>query len=121
MAALPDRLVHTRVGFKNRVHAVLDKLGITHEYTDLFGKKGLEFLATVPLPEVYRFELSEYLDLITRLDGMVAVVTKRIRSMLSPDPRARWVLGVPGIGDIIAYLVLSEVGDIHRFPSPNVW
>jgi len=112
-------LVHTRVGFKNRVHAVLDKLGITHEYTDLFGKKGLEFLKAVPLPEVCRFELGEYLDLITRLDGMVAVVTKRIRSMLKPDPRARWVLGIPGIGDIIAYLALSEIGDIHRFPSPK--
>jgi len=112
-------LVHTRTGFKNRIHAVLDKLGITHEYADLFGKRGLEYLKTVQLPEVYRFELGEYLDLITRLDGMVAVVTKRIRSMLKPDPRAHWLLSVPGIGDIITYLLLSEIGDIGRFPSPK--
>lgn len=110
-------LVHTRTGLKNRVHAVLDKLGITHEYTDLFGRRGLEFMKTVQLPEAYRFELSEYLDLVVRLDGMVATVTKRIRGMLKPDPRARWVLSVPGIGDIIAYLLLSEIGDISRFPS----
>jgi transposase len=110
-------LVHARAGFKNRVHTVLDKLGITHEYTDLFGKRGLEFLATVPLPEVYRFEVSEYLDIITRLDGKIAVVTKRIRQMLKPDLRARWCLSLPGVGDIITYLLLAEIGDIKRFPS----
>lgn len=110
-------LVHSRSGFKNRVHAVLDKLGILHEYTDLFGVRGLAFLKTVSLPEVYRFELTEYLDLITQLDGKIAVATKRIRSMLKPDPRARWLVSVPGIGDIITYLLLSEIGDIGRFPS----
>ena len=33
-------LVHLRSGVKNRVHALLTRLGIYHSYSDLFGKKG---------------------------------------------------------------------------------
>jgi transposase len=35
-------LIQMRVDIKNRIHALLDKHELTHTYTDLFGKQGLE-------------------------------------------------------------------------------
>jgi transposase len=110
-------LVHDRSRCKNRIHAVMDKLGISHEYTDLFGVKGLEFLKTIELREAYRHEVSEYLELVVLLDGKIKAATRHIHGILKSDPRARWLLTVPGVGEIITYLLLSEIGDISRFPS----
>ena len=33
-------LVRTRTAIKNRVHALLDRYGLKHEFSDLFGKAG---------------------------------------------------------------------------------
>ncbi|RLJ09251.1 MAG: hypothetical protein DRP13_00565 [Candidatus Aenigmatarchaeota archaeon] len=35
--------------FKNKVHSILLRNGIKHEYSDLFGKKGMEFLRNLEL------------------------------------------------------------------------
>jgi len=37
-------LMQIRVDIKNRIHALLDKHELTHNYADLFGKQGLEWL-----------------------------------------------------------------------------
>jgi transposase len=37
-------LVRLRTSLKNRIHALLDKLGIQQSFTDLFGKAGRKFL-----------------------------------------------------------------------------
>src|SRR5205814_7927596 len=44
-------LTRMRSAVKNRVHAILAKHGITNEHSDLFGKGGREFLATLELRE----------------------------------------------------------------------
>ena len=46
-------LVRLRTSIKNRVHALLAIEGIqASEFSDLFGKKGMEFLKGVKLPQV---------------------------------------------------------------------
>ena len=44
-------LTRMRSAVKNRVHAILAKHGIPREHSDLFGKGGREFLATLELRE----------------------------------------------------------------------
>jgi transposase len=110
-------LVRARAMFKNRVHAILDKLGITHKFTDLFGRTGLEFLQTVELRPIYRQELDGYLAVIEFLEVKIAEATKLIRAILKPDPRVKLLMTIPGIGELTAYLLLCEIGDIKRFPT----
>ena len=43
-------LMQMRVDIKNRIHALLDKHELTHTYTDLFGKQGLEWLQNLHTP-----------------------------------------------------------------------
>src|SRR3972149_7575040 len=40
-------LMRMRVETKNRIHALLDKHELSHEYTDLFGKQGTEWLRSL--------------------------------------------------------------------------
>jgi transposase len=110
-------LVWTRTGLKNRVHALLDKLGIGHDFTDLFGRAGRRFLAAIELRDVYRQALDGYLAGIDFLTDGIAAATRSIRAALKQDPRAELLLTVPGIGELTAHLLLCEIGDIARFPS----
>jgi transposase len=57
-------LVHIRSGVKNRIHALLTRLGHYHSFSDLFGKKGRRFLSSLELSPVHRQALDGYLCLI---------------------------------------------------------
>jgi len=60
-------LVSTRTRIKNRVHDIIDKLGIVHPFSDLFGKKGVDFLKSLSLPPTYQEELNRCLEIISGL------------------------------------------------------
>jgi len=110
-------LVRLRTGLKNRVHALLDKLGIQQSFTDLFGTAGRKFLAGVELRPVYRLELDNYLALIDEADERIAGATRAIKGQLKPDPRAGLLMTIPGIAHLTAHLLLYEIGEIGRFPT----
>jgi transposase len=110
-------LVHDRSRFKNAIHAMIDKLGITHHFSDLFSPAGRTFLAELELRPVYRKAIDGYLGLIQVLDQKITAVTSEIKALLKPDPRADLLMSIPGVGQLTAYLLLSEIGDIGRFSS----
>lgn len=91
-------LVRMQTGLKNRIHATLHRHGILHEFSDLFGKKGMAFLkglcqarreaadpaaGEVQLSPSGRGTLSGYLKLLSQVRQQVAAVTKLIRPMVS--------------------------------------
>jgi transposase len=100
---------------KNRVHAVLAKLGIEQPWSDLFGKQGRVFLSGLELGEPYREEVDSCLRLIDAIKCEEKQCLKRIKKSLRQDERAKVLMSVPGIAERLAYLVLCEVGDIGRF------
>ena len=53
------------------------------------------------------------------IECRIVVVTKEIKRQLKPDSRAKLLMTIPGIGYLTAYLLLNEIGDIKRFPSPG--
>jgi len=110
-------LVSLTTGLKNRVHALLAKLGIMSRQTDLFGKSGREFLAGLKLRDVYRRVLDGWLATIDFLACEVKRVTSELRAELKEDFRAELLKSTPGVGVLTAYLLLAEIGDIGRFSS----
>ena len=110
-------LVHARTGFKDRIHALIDKLGIQHGFSDLFGAAGQKFLNQLELRPVYRDALNAYLRTIDFLDRETEQATTKIKALLKPDPRAELLMSIPGVGVLTAHLFLSEIGEISRFPS----
>jgi transposase len=63
--------------------------------------------------------LTNYLALIEDIERRIVAATKEIKQQLKPDPRAELLMTIPGIGHLTAYLLLNEIGDIKRFPTPG--
>ncbi len=110
-------LVHLRSGVKNRIHALLTRLGIYHGYSDLFGKRGRRFLSSLDLSPVHCQALNGYLCLIDTTNKLIGEAEVEIRKVVKESEDGRRLLSVPGIGFILAYLILVEIGDISRFSS----
>ena len=97
-------LVKIRSIIKNRVHALLTKHGITYEFSDLFGRSGIEFLRQVDVPPATRFELDHYLMLIRVLNYKIEETQKQIELMVEDNPDARLLTSIPGISYYSALL-----------------
>jgi transposase len=113
------KLVNLRKGLKNRIHAVLAKRGVLfYPVKDIFGKTGREFISSLPLPSIYRKEVDGYLSLIDQIDSIIKKREKDIKNQVVKESKeAQLLLTIPGISYFSALLLVSEIGDIKRFPS----
>ena len=112
-------LVKTRTEVRNRVHSLLDKHELVHEYSDLFGKKGTEWLRGLELPHLDQVILDSELHLLDTLDEEVERVSREIARLAVDDDQVKLLMGLKGVGYYSAMLLLSEIGEIKRFPSPG--
>jgi transposase len=117
-------LVRLQTGLKNRVHAILHRHGMLHDFADLFGAQGRRMLTRLAhdaenprLRESGRATLKGYLQLLDHLRRQIAAVTRTIYRQLRATPQAKRLQGLPGVGPILAHTILAEVGDFGRFRS----
>jgi len=111
-------LVRIRISLKNRVHGLLDKLGIIPpSFSDLFGIAGSKWLISLKLPDVYNENLKGYLALIDKVTILIDEVDRDLESSLEDSPQAKLLDTLPGIGTITAHLLAAEIGPIERFKS----
>ncbi len=110
-------LSRLRTGVKNRIQAILHRLGILHPFSDLFGKAGRVFLQQLELPEASREVLLGYLELLDRITASIAQLEKWMEKNLKSNEIVQLLETIPGIGLILAYVIEAEIGEIERFPS----
>lgn len=136
-------LVQVQTSLKNRIHAVLHRHGIVHEFSDVFGRNGrwfLNCLATAQvearpsaqgedahlalarqavqegwLRESGRAVLHGYLQLLDQVRRQIAQATRVFRRQVTRDPVAERLRTLPGISYILGYTILVEIGRIERF------
>jgi transposase len=108
-------LVYQRTSLKNRIKAVLSKLGINKEPGNLYSQAGKAWLRGLNLSGPYQLEVNNYLEIIEKLTEMVIGLDKQINQYLITDKRAQYLMSIPGIGKYTAYLIMAEIGDIDRF------
>lgn len=110
-------LVALQTGIKNRVQAILHRLGVFHPFSDLFGKGGRAFLEALDLPEASREVLLGYLALLDQVAELIGRVERWMRQNLKEDEAVRLLKTIPGVGLILAHVIRAEIGQIDRFPS----
>jgi transposase len=115
-------LVRLQTGMKNRIHAILHRHGILHDFADLFGAQGRRMLTRLAnndkdprLRESGRATLKGYLQLLDHLRRQIAAVTRTIYRQLRGTPEGDRLQGLPGVGVVLAHTILAEVGDFGRF------
>jgi len=111
--------VQIRTRIKNKIHSVLFKSNIKHDFTNLYGKAGMEFLQTVKLRIIYRQELNRYLETLELLDSQISELSAVIEETAKEDFDCKLLMTILGIGFYIALMIKSEIGDISRFPSAS--
>ncbi|MGC8896568.1 MAG: IS110 family transposase, partial [Candidatus Bathyarchaeia archaeon] len=111
------QLVKSATMVKNRVHSLLDRYGLRHGFSDVFGKAGLEWLRRVELKPLDSLLLDSFIEQIECLEKLIGNVDAEIGRRASLDEDVRLLLSLTGVGVYSALLIKSEIGDIKRFPS----
>ncbi len=112
-----------RTSLKNRVHSVLDRNYIEDptfkELTDKFGKTGIKIMRSLRLKGNDTSILNGYLDIIEQITKKIDQLENKIRSISKEDKITLLLKTIPGIGDILAFLIRYEIDDIDRLISPK--
>ena len=110
-------LVRARATVKNRVHALIDGHGLRCEYSDMFGRRGAEWLKSLRLDPLDRLMLDNHLQHVESLKGQIGRIDEEIRRRASLDEDVRILLSLTGVDVYTALLIRSEIGCIDRFPD----
>ena len=111
-------LVRIRTKMKNMIQHVLAAHNIeTPEISDLFGKKGKKFLREVQLSQMDRMRVDGYLKVMDVIEDEIKELNKIVRERAKESEEALRLMSVPGISYFSALTILSEIGDVKRFPN----
>jgi transposase len=111
--------VRQRTTLRNRIHRLL---GAQHDLklpqvSDLFGKKGMSFLEKLELPAPHGLLLRQQLELLKSIQLRVKEDEAALAVMMEDCAEMKWVLSIPGMGPILAPVVINEIDGIERFSS----
>lgn len=112
-------LVRVATMLKNRLHGLLDRhpelSGQASRWSDLFGKAGREWLATLELPGIDGEILANEVALLDAVEAQIKASDRWVAQMAKKDERARLLATIPGIGDFFGLLLALEIDDVSRF------
>jgi len=115
-------MVNQRSKAKNRIHAVLAAYNLVSPFTDLFGVAGREYLHEVmdhDLRTAACQVIEDHLTMIDLLTERIHVLEKNISLNEKQSHIVNLLKSMPGVGRLIALILLAEIGDISRFHSPK--
>jgi transposase len=111
--------VRQRTMLRNRIQRLLSAQHNLQlpQCSDLFCKKGISALGKLELPDPAGLLLRQQLDMLENLKTRIAEDEAALKKMLETSPELEFVKSIPGMGPILAAVVVSEVDDISRFAS----
>ncbi len=101
------------------MHAVLAKLGVTVTCTDIFGAWGSTWLDELRLPQPYAGKITSLRKLASELTAEITLLEKVIADLLEHHDGYHALQQLPGIGKVLAAVIVAEIGDISRFHHPG--
>jgi transposase len=113
------KLVQLRSGLKAQVHAVMAKEGVLPTVLDMFGPAGQVQLDEIGLGRPYRMRVESLRELIAVYDGEIASLEPEIHDHLRHHRGYQAVQAINGVGRTIAAILVTEIGDVTRFPTPR--
>jgi transposase len=112
-------LVKHRTSLKNRIHSTLMTHGRPVAVSDLFGSEGRRFLAGLELFPMWERTVTATLEVIDHLDGQITRCHETLRDAARDHPDVALLQTAPGVGPVLGYTIVSEIGDIGRFETPK--
>lgn len=113
-------LTQARTSMKNRVRALVAALGCHPTHTDLFGPAGQAELQAMGFRPDQRERIQSLLRVITMLTTEITIAKNLITAHADQHRDQVEVLTlIPGVGVFTAMVIIAEVADITRFPTPK--
>ena len=106
-----------RTVIKNSIHALLAKNGVKHEFSDLFGGEGTDFLKEIDLLHSQRIALDILLRQLESVNKEIELVQKQIARIARENDEVKRLMTIPGIDYYSAMIIKNEIGEIDRFPD----
>jgi transposase len=110
-------LVKARTKVKNQIHATLIRNLKRPPVSDLFGVRGLAWLAEQELPLDEHETVDACLRQITFLNHEIEALEVQLAETVLASPDMRRLLTLPGVNSVTAAAFMAAVGDIGRFPT----
>ena len=115
-------MANQRTRTKNRIHSIIDKYGLNDMFegiSDMFGKKGKSKLmsAIELLPDNTRWTMLRLIENLEFVESHISAIEERMRKVYNDNPEMQLIRTLPGVGFILSVVIVSEIGDITRFPS----
>ena len=115
-----SQLVRVKTKAKNEVHAALMRRLISKpSFSDLFGKRGREWLERVELPACERETVDGCLRQFDFCEREIEAIERVVATEALRSPEVRRLMTVPGVNVITAATFIAAIGDIRRFESPR--
>ena len=112
------KLVQLRSGLKAQVHAVMAKEGALPVVTDMFGPAGTRQLDRLELGAPYARRVRSLRELIGCYDREITALERDLHAHLKSHRGYSAVQAINGIGRVSAAVLVAEIGDVSRFPTP---
>ena len=107
-----------RTRLKNRVHATLGKYGyVIDEVSDAFGRRGREIIneRITKLPPHTGQGLQHVLDQLDHVAENLKAIEAAMIQVFAPCRETTCLKTLPGVGEILAVVIWTEIGSIERF------
>ena len=111
------KLVSLRTSCKDQIHGVLAKLGIPVTCSDIFGVAGSAWLDGLGLPQPYAGKVTSLRQLTGELTTEITMLSQVIADLLAGDRGYQVIQQLPGIGPVLAAVIIAEIGEVTRFKN----
>ena len=111
-------LSEQRTQFKNRIHATLGKYGLVVDgVSDAFGKRGRQIIKELltKLPVHTQQALRLMLDELDHVQANLKTIEGQMQQAFAPCPETTYLQSEPGVGEMLAVVIWTEIGTIERF------
>lgn len=116
-----ERLVHSIVGQKNEVHALLVSMGLSDELRSLQSKKGRQKVLDTLLSRsdlvLEAQSVKLMFQIIDQMTESVKVIEKQLAELTKDDEMVNRLMTIRGCGKITAWTIRAYTEDIKRFAS----
>jgi transposase len=109
--------VGLRTSCRNQVHGVLGKLGVPVTCSDIFGAAGSAWLDRLGLPQPYAGKVTSLRQLAGELTAEITMLSEVITDLLAGHRGYQVIQQLPGIGPVLAAVIVAEIGDVTRFSN----
>jgi len=111
-------LARSRAALKQRIHALLLRQGVEFPtVSDLFGRRGRTWLASVRVPGWAGESLTGFLRMLDEVTTELERIDAAVRTHGLRDPIVTALRNLPGIGLVLGLILRAEIGVIDRFPD----